>query len=148
MRIVMNAARFLSRTGRDLRQGALSREPMELLRFGWKEDEVECDWLIRPADRWDIDLPSHVSKENQTLQALKDALSLRDLIFESFPEVKNANLRMFRADADRRLELMMTGSVSRSNEVFERVASVAMRAKLCGFKFTLDEGVLEGPVSI
>ena len=50
---------------------------MELLRFGWKEDEVERDWPMRLADRWDIDLPSHVSKENQTLQALKDALSLR-----------------------------------------------------------------------
>ena len=72
----------------------------------------------------------HLAKENQTLQALRDALSLREAIFESFPAVINAELRMFRADAEHRLELLMTGKVNRYNDVFERVASVAMRAKL------------------
>jgi hypothetical protein len=39
--------------------------------------------------------------------------------------------------------LMMTGSLERADEVLPRVASVAMQAKLCGFRFTLAEGVLE-----
>ena len=104
---------------------------------------MECDWLMRPPDQWDKDLPAHLAKENQTLQALRDALSLRGAIFDSFPAVINAELRMFRADGEHRLELMMTGRVNRFNDVFERVASVAMRAKLCGFHFTLDAGELE-----
>ena len=72
-------------------------------------------------------------------------MSLREVIFESFPAVINAELRMFRADGEHRLELMMTGKVNRYNDVFERVASVAMRAKLCGFNFTLNAGEMETP---
>jgi hypothetical protein len=87
-----------------------------------------------------------MAKENQTLQALQDALTLRDVVFKSFPAVMTAELRMFRADALHRLELAMTGNVSRSNEKFERVASVAMRARLCGFNFTLEQGEI-GPIS-
>ena len=104
---------------------------------------MECDWLMRPSDPWDKDLPEHLAKENQTLQALRDAMSLREVIFESFPAVINAELRMFRADGEHRLELVMTGKVNRNNDVFERVASVAMRAKLCGFHFTLKAGEME-----
>ena len=81
------------------------------------------------------DLPEHLARENQTLQALRDALSLREVVFKSFPAVVNADLRMFRADDEHRLELVMRGSTSRSNEALYRVASVAMRAKLCGFHF-------------
>ncbi|MGH9562967.1 MAG: hypothetical protein ACRD3S_16065 [Terracidiphilus sp.] len=114
-----------------------------LLRFEWKGDSVECDWLMRPPHPWDLDLPSHVGKENQTLQSMKDAMTLRAAIFDSFPAVTRADLRMYRADPEHRLELMMTGSVSRANDVFERVASMAMRAKLCGFHFNLRAGVLE-----
>ena len=86
-----------------------------------------------------------MARENQTLQALRDAMSLREAIFESFPAVINAKLRMFRADSEHRLELMMTGKVNRYNDVFERVASVSMRAKLCGFNFTLNAGEMETP---
>ena len=85
----------------------------------------------------------HLARENQTLQALRDALTLREVVFKSFPAVVNATLRMFRANSDHRLELVMTGNVNRSNEAFERVASLAMRARLCGFHFTLEEGALE-----
>jgi hypothetical protein len=41
---------------------------------------------------------------------------------------------------------MMSGRVSRSNEVLDRVSSVVMRAKLCGFNFTLSNGVFEEPL--
>lgn len=143
MKELFQAARFLSMTRRKLRYGAYSSEPLLLLRFEWKGDTVECDWLMRPPHPWDRDLPAHVGRENQTLQALKDAMTLREAIFASFPAVTSANLRMYRADSEHRLELMMTGSVNRSNEVFERVASMAMRAKLCGFNFQLKAGELE-----
>ena len=148
MRELLHAADFLGRVRRRLRFGALSREPLLLLRFEWKGDSVECDWLMRPPDPWDKDLPAHLATENQTLQALRDALSLREVIFESFPAVINAELRMFRADAEHRLELVMTGKVNRNNDAFERVASVAMRAKLCGFHFTLEAGEMESMTSV
>ena len=143
MKELFQAGKFLSMTRRKLRYGAYSSEPLLLLRFEWKGDTVECDWLMRPPHPWDRDLPQHVSRENQTLQALRDAMALRQAIFESFPAVISANLRMYRADPEHRLELMMTGSVTRSNEVFERVASMVMRAKLCGFHFNLRAGGLE-----
>jgi hypothetical protein len=55
---------------------------------------------------------------------------------------------MYRVDAEEQLELVMTGSVSRSNEVLQRVASLVMRARLCGFNFTLGSGGLESLRSI
>jgi hypothetical protein len=98
---------------------------------------------MRPGDLWDRDLAPHVARENQTVQALRDALSLRKMIFKAFPAIGKAELRMFRFNDGRELELMMTGSVARSNEVYERVASMAMRAKLCGFQFTLAHGAFQ-----
>ena len=95
MKELLNAADFLGRVRGKLRAGAFSREPLLLLRFEWKGDSVECDWLMRPADPWDRDLPAHVARENRTLQALRDALSLREAVFDSFPAVTTAELRMF-----------------------------------------------------
>jgi hypothetical protein len=143
MSVLLESSNFLGLTRRKMRCGELSREPLTLLRFEWKGEAVECDWLIRPNDSWDRYLPWELARENQSLQALRDALDLRESIFRCFPGVENACLRMFRVDALRRLELVMTGSVSRTNEVLHRVASVAMRAKLCGFTFTLAEGDLQ-----
>jgi hypothetical protein len=148
MRELLDAADFLGKARRRMRFGSFSREPLPLLRVEWKGDSVECDWLMRPSDPWDRDIPPHLARENQTQQALRDALNLREIIFAAFPAVVNADLRMFRASVDRRLELVMTGSVSRSNEVLRRVASVAMQARLCGFQFTLEEGSLESMVPV
>jgi hypothetical protein len=148
MRIIRDAARFVMKARRQMRQGELSREPFTVLRFEWKNDLIECDWLMRPADRWDKYLPEHIVREHETLQALRDALSLRALILESFPAVMNAELRMFRIDQNHHLELMMTGCVSRSNEVIHRVSSLAMRAKLCGFQFVLSDGVFDQPIAV
>ncbi len=140
MRELFDTVDFLGTARSKMRSGTYSREPLMLLRVEWKGDSVECDWLMRPPDPWDGDLPKHLARENQTLQALRDALSLREIVFRSFPAVVNAELRMFRTGDDHRLELVMRGSTSRSNEELYRVASVAMRAKLCGFQFTLAEG--------
>jgi hypothetical protein len=148
MRELFDTAEFIGWARRKMRSGAYSREPLLLLRVEWKGDSVECDWLMRRADPWDQDLPIHLARENQTLQALRDALNLREIVFRSFPAVANADLRMFRASEDHELELVMRGSTSRSNEVLHRVASVAMRARLCGFRFTLAEGGHESLVPI
>jgi hypothetical protein len=143
MKPVEHAAAFVQSARKKMRAGEHSREPLKLIRLEWRPDCVECDWLMRPADPWDADLPPRFAREHETLQALRDALDLRRIIFRSFPSAINAQLRMFRRDADGQLELMMTSSVSRINEVLERVASVVMRARLCGFQFTLASGVLQ-----
>ena len=144
MRVLRDIAKFLRRAKKQLRTGELSREPVQLLRVEWKGDLVECDWLMRPEDPWDKYIPASLATENQTLQALRDALQLRTVILRSFPAVSRADLRMFRADAEYRLELVMTGSVNRWDEEFHRVPSVMMRAKMCGFRFTVAEGMLRG----
>lgn len=131
-----------------MRYGDLSRNPLQLLRLEWKEGWAECDWLMRTADPWDSDLPVRLVEEHETLQALRDALGLRNLIFESFPGLNRAELRMFRAKGIQHPELMMIGSLERSDEVLSRVASVAMQAKLCGFRFSLAEGVLKSVTPI
>lgn len=149
MKTLIETADFLRQARKRLRFGDLSREPLVLLRVEWKSDSVECDWLMRPVDPWDKDLPPHLARENQTLQSLRDALQLREIVFRCFPAVCIAHLRMFRASEDHRLELVMTGSVTRSNEILHRVASIAMRARLCGFRFNVANGGLNGmtPVS-
>ena len=148
MRVLTEIAKFLRRTRRQLRAGELSREPLQLLRVEWKGDLLECDWLMRPVDPWDKYLPPELATENQTLQALRDALKLRAIIFRSFPAVGLAHLRMFRTDQSHQLQLVMTGSVNRWDEEFHRVPSVIMRAKMCGFRFTVTEGSMHGLVPI
>jgi hypothetical protein len=55
---------------------------------------------------------------------------------------------MFRVDENHRLELVMTGSVTRWDEEFHRVPSVMMRARMCGFRFTVAEGAMRGLMPI
>jgi hypothetical protein len=142
---LQEVARFVRAVRRKMRAGEHSREPVKVLRVQWRADCVECDWLMRPGDRWDADLPPWLARENETLQALRDALDLHKAIFHAFRSVMKAELRMYRYDANGQLELMMTGSLTRTNEVLERVASIVMRARLCGFQFTLTSGVLQRP---
>lgn len=144
MRVFNDFVEFLRQSRRQMRSGELSREPLEVLRVEWRGGMVECDWLMRPADTWDRYVPPHLAQENQTLQALRDALKLRAIILRSFPAVVIAHLRMFRADEKHHLELIMTGSVNRWDEELHRVPSVMMRAKMCGFQFTVAEGTLCG----
>lgn len=148
MSVLLETSNFVGLARKKMRFGELSREPLTLLRLEWKDDSVECDWLMRPNDPWDSYLPLHLARENQSLQALRDALDLRESIFRSFSAVESACLRMFRAYQDGQLELVMTGNVSRTHEVLHRVTSVAMRAKLCGFNFTLEQGDLKNMAPI
>jgi hypothetical protein len=141
--VLFDTADFLRRARRRLRYGDLSRSPLHLLRLEWKESWAECDWLMRPADPWESEWPAQLVEEHETLQALRDALGLRNLIFESFAGLNRAELRMFRTRGNHQPELMMTGSLRRSDEVLPRVGSIAMQAKLCGFRFSMAEGVLE-----
>jgi hypothetical protein len=60
------------------------------------------------------------------------------------PQIDAATLRVYRAAPEQSRELIITGRVSREDEVPQHVSSGVMRAKLCGFHFVLESGVLQG----
>lgn len=134
---------FARRVRVQARFGELSRARLSLLRVEWCAEYAECDWLARPADPWDRDLPTIVGKRNASMQALHDAIKIRSLLFRVLPDLQTAELRAYRYSPEESLELVVSGTVSRHVRAPASVRSVAMRAKLFGFSFWLDEGVLE-----
>jgi len=143
MKPLWEAADFVRRVRRQLRFGDLSRAPLRLLRLELRGDLAECEWMARPPDPWDVDLRAGVAQRNQTLQALQDALAVRELMFDMLSEVRSAKFRVYRQLANDSAELIITGTVAREDQPPLKVSSVAMRAKLCGFHFSLEEGVLK-----
>lgn len=125
-----------------LRYAALSRAPLRLLRFEWRGDQVDCDWIARPSDEFDQGLPEHIAERNASQQALEDALVVRELLFSVLHDISSANFRVYRETGGESRELIITGTVTRSEKLIYRVHSLVMRAKLCGFQFDLDRGKL------
>jgi hypothetical protein len=134
---------FVRRMRIQARFGELSRAPLQLLRLELRADIAECDWVARPADQWDGELPSGLGERNASLQALQDAIAIRDLLFRVLPDLSNAVVRVYRRSPSGETELIITGTVSREQRPLLAVRSLAMRAKLFGFQFSLQEGVLE-----
>jgi hypothetical protein len=126
-----------------LRHGEYSRMPLQLRRCEIALDAAECEWFMRPPDPWDIYLPPRVRQEHATIQAMLDALKMRELIFRAFPRVQSAELRTYREWEAKEPALMMAGSVQRETEVSHRIVSLVMQARLFGFRFSLEGGVLE-----
>jgi hypothetical protein len=124
------------------RFGDLSRARLKLLHFELRGDKAECNFLARPADVWDADLPSRVSDRNVSVQALRDAISVRALLFRILPDLSKAVLRVYRMSGES-IELIITGVVRREEQAPATVRSLTMRAKLCGLQFWLDDGILE-----
>jgi hypothetical protein len=125
------------------RFGDLSRARLTLLRVQVRGDYAECDWIARPPDRWDADLPPLVGKRNASTQALQDAIKVRSLLFRVLPQLHQAELRAYRYSLEDSLELIVYGKVSLEVQAPTSVRSLAMRAKLFGLNFWLDDGVLE-----
>ena len=140
MRLLWKFADFGRAVRRRMRFGNLSRAPIKILRVEWQADFIACDWLARAADEWDADLASHVSEENASVQALQDAMAIRQMLFAEWPHVEQAQLRAFRQRTDGRQELIITGTVTRDGEISRHIVSTAMRAKLLGFQFCFEGG--------
>jgi hypothetical protein len=125
-----------------MRFGQVSRAPLRFLRIEVREDVGRCDWIARPPDRWDDDLPPEMQAQRASLQALEDALIVRELVFLALPDVQRAELRSFRTTRDEFPELVIEGSVQKSVEAPRSVVAVSMRAILSGFRFWLENGIL------
>jgi hypothetical protein len=143
MRLLWRIADFGRAMHRQMRFGELSRAPLRLQRLEWRGDVAECDWLARPADEWDRDVSRRVSDANVSEQSLRDAIAMRELLFHALPAVHNASLRAFRRSAGGAHDLIIAGTATRGEEVPRNVTSTVMRAKLLGFQFWLEDGVLE-----
>jgi hypothetical protein len=143
MKPIVDTIEFFHAMRRQMRFGEFSRLPIRVYRVQVMDDSAECDWFMRLPDPWDIHLAPRRQQEHRTEQALRDALKIRELIFSSFPGVQRAGLRMYREQEGLAPELMMIGDVERETYGLRSVASLVMRAKLCGFRFSLAGGALE-----
>src|SRR5215468_8797302 len=100
---IINAVR---RVRVQLRFGRLSRAPLQLLRLEWRGDHVDCDWFARPRDAWDQGLPSSVGDGNVSVQALEDAIHMRELLFYALNDISSATFRVYRHVEDGPPELI------------------------------------------
>jgi hypothetical protein len=142
MEQLWEAAEFVRKLQTRMRFGQLSRARLRLLRLELCGDLAECEWMARPPDPWDAGLLASIGERNASRQALQDSLAVRSLLFSAIPGVSTAVFRVYRQAGDGEAALIITGTMNRHEEVADHIPSLAMRAKLCGFRFWLDDGVL------
>ena len=143
MKALWDIAGFARKLRYRMRFGELSRAPLQLLRFEMCGDQATCVWKARPPDLWDADLSSGVREHNEALQALQDAMQVREFLFDAFPQVYSARFRVYRQSGREPRELIITGSVSRDDHPPASVRSLVMRAKLSGLHFVLTDGSMK-----
>jgi hypothetical protein len=143
MRQLWEVADFVRKMRREMRFGEISRASLRLLRVELRNDTLECDWIARPPDIWDSSLRRAERDRNESQQILLDAIAIRSLVFNALPKIDCAVLRAFRQPAREPPEMILLGTVSREMPEMHRVSSLAMRAKLFGFCFILEDGFLK-----
>ena len=143
MQQLYEVADFIRAIRRRLRFGELSRAPLRILRLELQSDTAECDWMTRPLDVWDSDLPPPVRDERTSRQTLVDAMALRAMLLDQLDSIRRAVLRGFRASEGEGPEPIILGTITREDPRLLRAASPVMRAKLCGFQFDLENGFLK-----
>lgn len=141
---LFKASQFLHGLRLEMRFGELSRAPLRLVRLHMLDTTVECDWLARSPDPWDADLSRSVQQRHASLQALRDAIDVRTLLFELMPEMESVFLRVYRKSSDDERELIIEGFAQRNDHAARDVHSLVMRAKILGFRFDLEGNALRG----
>jgi hypothetical protein len=139
---VCSASNFLFRLRVQLRYGEFTRAPLRLMRLEILADSVACDWLARPPDAWDADLPRSVASRHASLQALHDAIDMRSLVFTAFPGVETAHLRAYRDLPEKVPEVIVAGCVQRNDNSSRWLHSLVMRARVLGFRFRMEDNIL------
>ncbi len=143
MKELLEAGEFVRKLRNRFRFGELSRAHLRMLRLELRGDTASFDWIARPSDVWASTLPGHIRDRDASLQAVRDAVALRDMFFATLSSVETAEFRTFRQEAREPPRLVIVGTVTREEPAVPRVISPVMRAKLCGFHFQMDDGVLE-----
>jgi hypothetical protein len=138
------ASQFLRGLRVQMRFGALSRAPLRLVRLQMLDTVVECNWLVRSPDPWDADLSRNVQQRHASLQALRDAIDVRALLFDLMPRIETVYLRAYRESSDNERELIIAGCAQRNDQAARNVHSLVMRAKILGFRFDLEGNALRG----
>ncbi len=139
---VCRVSNFFCRLRVQLRYGEFTRAPLRLIRLEILADSVACDWLARPPDVWDADLPRSVASRHASLQALHDAIDMRSLVFATFPGVETAHLRAYRDLPEKEPEVIVTGCVQRNDNSSRWLHSLVMRARVLGFRFRMEDNIL------
>ena len=143
VKLLSEFSQFVRRLRTQSQFDDLSRAPLRLIRMELSDEHVECEWLARPPDAWDLNLPSGIAERSASTQALRDAIAVRQLLFRLLPGLRSAGLRVYRRAVLDRHELIISGIVTPEEQAPKIVRSLAMRAKLFGFRFWMDDGVLE-----
>jgi hypothetical protein len=143
MRQVYEVADFVRAMRRRLRFGEFSRAPIQIMRLELRGDFAECDWMARPPDLWDSKIPLSARNESSSQQALADAMALRHLLLGELQHIRSAALRAFRPSELGTPDVIIAGTILREEPYLFRIPSPVMRAKLCGFRFELENGFLK-----
>ena len=98
MKELWEAGEFIRKLRRRMFYGEFSRGHLRLLRLEVRTDGAELNWLARPADVWAVNLPRHIRDRDISLQAVKDAIGLRDLFFAALTDVEVAEFKAFRQE--------------------------------------------------
>lgn len=141
-RHIFKASQFVRGVRVQMRFGELSRAPLRLIRLEILDEAAECDWLARSSDAWDEDLPQSIQQRHASLQALRDAIDMRALMFDLMPQLEIAHFRVYRETLDFERAMIITGSAHRNDQSFRDIHSLAMRAKVLGFSFNLEGDIL------
>ncbi len=136
------ASRFAREFRTKLRHGELSRAPLKMIRFQVEGASIQCDWMARAPDPWDSGLSTVLQLKHTSLQTLKDAMNVRALLFDVFPYAESAEVRIFREYDEYRREIVMVGLLHRNDNSARTVQSLAMRAKILGFRFHMEGDIL------
>jgi hypothetical protein len=134
-----SAGQFLRGLRVQMRFGELTRAPLRLLRLQMRAEEVECDWVARALDPWDASLSNRVQQRHASLQTLRDAIDVRALLFQMFPQIETAHFRVYRESEDDEREMIVIGCTQRNDNTSREVHSLVMRAKVLGFRFDMEE---------
>ena len=137
---IFQIAEFLRKVRSRLRFGERSRGQLQLMRIEVRNSDASCDWVARPVDEWDAYIPLHEAARNFTAQTLDDAIGMRNFLFGALGAVNMAELRAFRLLPGGEHELILSGTAYRDDKLPARNISLAMRAKLLGFHFTVTDG--------
>jgi hypothetical protein len=139
---LFKVSQFLRGLRVQMRFGKLSRAPLRLVRLQILDSGAECDWMARSPDPWDADLSRSIQQRHASLQALRDAIDVRALLFNLMPEMETLFLRVYRKSPDGERELIIEGFAQRNDHAARNVHSLVMRAKILGFRFAVEGNAL------